>query len=134
MRVCPQVLNLALNLFEKYYLDRSFDRSGQMSIVVSPGAGVFEVDRLLAHLTRQRTVVSGIGSDLVCMGEQPLHAVPLFKYPTEHGNNDFGVPHWLNYRQVLLMMFLYINRIIWSHTHVSFMALPSWEHIQLYLG
>lgn len=70
---------LFYTVFEKHYLERSLDRTGQLTVVISPGVGVFEVDRELANVTKQRIIDNGVGSDLVCVGEQPLHAVPLFK-------------------------------------------------------
>jgi hypothetical protein len=51
-----EVLNISLNVFEKHYLDRSFDRTGQLSVVITPGVGVFEVDRELTNITKQRVI------------------------------------------------------------------------------
>ena len=68
-----------ITVFEKYYLDRNFDRLGKTAMVITPGPGVFEVDRDMMVVTKQRTIDSGSAADLICMGEQPLHTVPLFK-------------------------------------------------------
>ncbi|XP_076057838.1 GATOR complex protein Iml1 isoform X2 [Oratosquilla oratoria] len=95
-----EVLNISLNVFEKHYLDRSFDRTGQVSVVITPGVGVFEVDRELTNITKQRIIDNGVGSDLVCIGEQPLHAVPLLKFHNKNSTfkmDDFSMPHtWIN--------------------------------------
>ncbi|XP_034038608.1 GATOR complex protein DEPDC5 isoform X2 [Thalassophryne amazonica] len=98
-----EAINLSFNVFDKHYINRNFDRTGQMTVVITPGVGVFEVDRLLMILTKQRMIDNGIGVDLVCMGEQPLHAVPLFKLHnrTMPGDSrlgdDYNLPHWINH-------------------------------------
>lgn len=46
-------------MFEKHYLDRCFDRTGQLSVVITPGVGVFEVDRELTNVTKQRIIDNG---------------------------------------------------------------------------
>ncbi|XP_043924800.1 GATOR complex protein DEPDC5 [Protopterus annectens] len=98
-----QAINLSFNVFDKHYINRNFDRTGQMSVVLTPGVGVFEVDRLLMILTKQRMIDNGIGVDLVCMGEQPLHAVPLFKLHNRSSpgdsrlGDDYNIPHWVNH-------------------------------------
>ena len=95
-----EVLNISLNTFEKHFINRNLDRTGQQAIVITPGAGIFEVDRDLTVITKQRIIDSGVGSDLICVGEQPLHAVPLFKMHTrggeQGGREDFSMPHWIN--------------------------------------
>ena len=48
-----------LAVFEKYYQDRCFDRTGKLSILITPGVGVFEVDRDLTNITKQRTIDCG---------------------------------------------------------------------------
>nr|XP_033812560.1 GATOR complex protein DEPDC5 isoform X2 [Geotrypetes seraphini] len=98
-----EAINLSFNVFDKHYINRNFDRTGQMSVVITPGVGVFEVDRLLMILTKQRMIDNGIGVDLVCLGEQPLHAVPLFKLHSRsspsgsHLGDDYNIPHWINH-------------------------------------
>ncbi|XP_077150292.1 GATOR1 complex protein DEPDC5 isoform X7 [Ranitomeya variabilis] len=98
-----EAINLSFNVFDKHYINRNFDRTGQMSVVITPGVGVFQVDRSLMILTKQRMIDNGIGVDLVCMGEQPLHAVPLFKLHNKSNSgdsrpvDDYNIPHWINH-------------------------------------
>ena len=46
-------------VFEKAYIDRNLDITGQQMVVITPGAGMFEVDRELATLTKQKIVDNG---------------------------------------------------------------------------
>lgn len=68
-----EVLNISLNVFEKHYLDRSFDRTGQLSVVITPGVGVFEVDRELTNITKQRVSINELLlTDWSCLSETIL--------------------------------------------------------------
>lgn len=49
---------------------------------------------------RIKIIDNGVGSDLVCVGEQPLHAVPLLKFHNKDSSidviDDYSMPHWIN--------------------------------------
>ncbi|KAG8527378.1 uncharacterized protein KY384_007530 [Bacidia gigantensis] len=82
-----EAINLASSQFSSDYIDRDLIRTGVSIVVLSPGPGLFEVDyRLLIHTTENLTD-NGVGIDLVCLSQMPLHSVPLFRY-SQPSEND----------------------------------------------
>ena len=79
-----EAINLASSQFSSDYIDRDLVRTGVSIVVISPGAGVFEVDYHLLLATTENLIDNGVGIDLVCLSRMPLHSVPLFKYRPPH--------------------------------------------------
>lgn len=75
-----EAINLASSQFSSDYIDRDLVRTGVSIVLISPGTGVFEVDYNLLVATTDNLIDNGIGIDLVCLSNMPLHSVPLFKY------------------------------------------------------
>jgi hypothetical protein len=73
-----EAANLALNPFDKHFIDRDLTRTGLSIVVITPGTGVYNVDKKLCRLTTQRMIDNGVSLDLVCLSMPPLHAVPVF--------------------------------------------------------
>ena len=59
------LLVILFTVFEKAYIDRNLEVTGQQMVVITPGAGMFEVDRELATLTKQKIVDYGERGDIV---------------------------------------------------------------------
>ena len=72
------------------------------------GAGVFEVNRELAAITKQRMMDNGIGSDMLSLSLPPLHVSPFFCYKEFEANINVDhedasdwkscveCPHWMH--------------------------------------
>lgn len=75
-----EAINLALNPFDKHYIDRDLMRTGLSLILITPGVGKFWVNKKLLRLTNERMTDNGIAMDLVCLSPMPLHITPLMCY------------------------------------------------------
>lgn len=75
-----EAINLASSQFSSDYIDRDLVRTGVSIVVISPSAGLFEVDYSLLVATTENLIENGVSIDLVCLSRMPLHSVPLFKY------------------------------------------------------
>ncbi|GJJ78997.1 DEP domain-containing protein 5 [Entomortierella parvispora] len=73
-------INLALNSLDKHYVDRDLERTGLSIVMITPGSGMFDVDKKLLRLTTERMISGGIGLDMVCLSKIPAHIVPLFRW------------------------------------------------------
>ena len=56
-----EAINTALNVMKLHYIDRDLKRSGNSVVIISAGSGLFEVDKNLAGITKQRMMDNGIG-------------------------------------------------------------------------
>ena len=75
-----EAINLASSQFSSDYIDRDLVRTGVSIVVLTPSAGLFEVDYNLLVATTDNLTDNGVGIDVVCLSKMPLHSVPLFKY------------------------------------------------------
>ncbi|KAG0321882.1 vacuolar membrane-associated protein iml1 [Linnemannia gamsii] len=73
-------INLALNSLDKHYVDRDLQRTGLSIVMITPGSGMFDVDKRLLRMTTERMISGGIGLDMICLSKIPAHIVPLFRW------------------------------------------------------
>ncbi|CAB9514153.1 GATOR complex protein DEPDC5 [Seminavis robusta] len=101
-----EAINITSNLLQFHYLDRDLHRTGNSIVLITPGCGVFEVDKGLASITFQRMLDNGIGSDMLSLGLPPLHIAPFFLYNNEYRTVEsrgvdtnetyYEIPHWMH--------------------------------------
>lgn len=73
-----EAINITLNLLHLHFIDRDLHRTGNSIVVITPGNGVFEIEKNLAGITKQRMMDNGIGSDMLSLSLPPLHVAPFF--------------------------------------------------------
>lgn len=96
-----EAIVLASQQFANSYLDPDILRTGLSVIVVTPGTGVFQVDKSMLERTTEDLMRLGVGIDLVCLGRMPLHSVPLFRYrePVKDEDSTSQQATWVRDRE-----------------------------------
>eukprot|EP01116_Phalansterium_solitarium_P019294 TRINITY_DN5330_c3_g2_i1.p1 TRINITY_DN5330_c3_g2~~TRINITY_DN5330_c3_g2_i1.p1 ORF type:complete len:1057 (-),score=354.64 TRINITY_DN5330_c3_g2_i1:144-3314(-) len=89
-----EAVNLSLLVFDRHHIDRDLTRTGQLNVVITPGVGLYDVGSALARITKHKMMENGIGCDLVCLTQPPLHVVPLFRF--KDLSYSYAQPHWIH--------------------------------------
>jgi hypothetical protein len=91
-----QAISIASSLVSSKFIDRDLRRTGLQTLIITPGAGIFDVDYNLLYQTSLKLLSIEIGIDLVCLSRAPLHVTPLFRYKNEQNEVKHCVPSWLD--------------------------------------
>ena len=83
-----EAINLALNPFDKHFIDRDLLRTGLSIVLVTPGVGFFETEKEVSRITSQRMTDNGLSLDLVCLSKPPLFSTPLFRFNAAEENHE----------------------------------------------
>lgn len=91
-----QAISIASTLVSSKFIDRDLRRTGVQTLIITPGAGIFDVNYDLLYQTSLKLLSIEIGIDLVCLSRAPLHVTPLFRYRNEKNEVKHCVPSWLD--------------------------------------
>ena len=72
-------------MLDKHYLDRDLTRTGNSIVLVSAGAGLFQVSPKLAQITKQRMMDNGIGMDMLSLAVRSRR--PVSVAPSHHASS-----------------------------------------------
>ncbi|RKF57192.1 Vacuolar membrane-associated protein iml1 [Golovinomyces cichoracearum] len=75
-----EAIDLACCQFEHEHIDQDLMRTGNSIVIITPCAGLFEVDYETLRKTTEMLISYGISIDMVCLPRMPLHSAPLFRY------------------------------------------------------
>ena len=87
-----EAISLASQEFANSYCDPDLLRTGLSVIIITPGTGVFQVEKSMLERTTEDLMRLGVGIDLVCLGRMPLHSVPLFRYREALKDDEISIP------------------------------------------
>lgn len=91
-----QAISIATSLASKKFVDRDLRRTGVQTVIITPCAGLFDVNYDLLYQTSLKLQTIEIGVDLLCIGKSPLHVTPLFRYKDKNGLLKHCVPAWID--------------------------------------
>ena len=100
-----EAINLALCQHFEDRIHHDLRRTGVSIVVISPGTGLYQVNKSALVATTNRLIEQGVSIDLVCLSRMPLHSVPLFMFLEEadgqRGHSipshwSYSMPHWID--------------------------------------
>lgn len=75
-----ELVNVVATYFTQDCIDRDLTRTCRSMVILTAGAGMFEVDHDLLKYTTESLMSSSRSVELVTISPPPLHSVPLFRF------------------------------------------------------
>lgn len=91
-----EAISLATTMTVSKFLDRDLRLTNTQVVIVTPGAGIFDVDYDLLYQNSMKLLSIEISIDLVCLSQRPLHVTPLFRYKDKEDKIHHCMPSWLD--------------------------------------